>query len=76
MAFYDFTKHQKTLVKQRFGRSKKVDKIPYQTCRLLILLGTFREKAFKSIKKGLGFPLSRDWVSPHAKNLINTVGNS
>ena len=45
------------------GQPKKLIKIPYKTCRLLILPGPFFCKmASKSIKKALGFSLKVDDV--------------
>ncbi len=46
---------KKPLVKQCFEASRKVDKIPYKTCRLWSHLSYFCEMASKSIKKALGF---------------------
>ena len=45
---------KKPLVKQCFGASKKVDKIPYKTCGILMILGHYRKMASKMIKKALG----------------------
>ena len=50
------------MVLEHFGASRKVDKIPYKTCRLLILLGHFRKMAQKSIKKALRFTSKVDDV--------------
>ncbi len=38
MTFDDSGKHQKPLVKQRFGVTEKAKEIPYKTCRLWCLL--------------------------------------
>ena len=48
-------KTQKTLVKQRFGASKKFIKIPYKTSRLLLLLEPFLRFGSEKYQKLLGY---------------------
>ena len=44
IAFYDLQNISKPLATQRFGASEKMNRIPYQTCCLLILLAPISEK--------------------------------
>ena len=46
---------KKPLVKQRFEACEKVHKIPYKTCRLLILLGPFLRNDPKKYQKSIRF---------------------
>ena len=46
---------KKPLVKQRFGAPGKVDKIPYKTCRFLILLEPFSQKGIEKYPKSIRF---------------------
>ncbi len=48
-----------------------MNKTPYKTCRLLIIVGPFRKNVPKSIKKALGFPLKVDDVSRLRKTSKN-----
>ena len=50
-----FRKTSKPLVKQRFEASKKLMKIPYKTCRLWSLLGSFLRNGIKKHQKSITF---------------------
>ncbi len=54
---------KKPIVKQRFGAPGKVDKIPYETCRFLILLGPFSQKGIGKYQKSIRFSVKVDVVS-------------
>ena len=51
---------KKPLVKQRFGACKKLFKIPYKTCRLLIILGPFPAKGPQKYQKSIRF-FTKSW---------------
>ena len=53
---------KKPLVKQRFGASKKLIKIPYKTCRLWRLLRPFSRNGFQKYQKSIRFSVKVDVI--------------
>ena len=77
MTFYDFAKHKKLLIKQRFGASKKSwTKYLIKPVVYWSFWGPFRKMTLKMIKKALGSSLKVDDVLRIGKTPKNLYWNN
>ena len=72
MAFYDFAKHKKPLVKQRFGASKKIDQMPFETCGILMILEPKFQIGLQNYQKGIMFFTKRQMAFRHVEEPYKT----
>ena len=59
-------------VAQHFNRELAHDKIPYKTCRFLILLEPFSQKGIGKYQKSIGFPSKSHMQFRHVEKPYET----